>query len=284
MKKNYTLLCSLLFFGFVHAQIPNAGFENWSGGLPVGWWGQNDPDTLFVQSSQAHSGNSALRMNVANGGIPYGGYIYSGDSADTYFSISSPPGALYGWYIANIADSGDVLTINSSISTDTFALGISLGVGVTEATAVYKQFVFNYSYLGNDLGHDSASIEFGIQNQGSAFLTAATYFIIDDLSFGDSVSTTGITPVIVNAAIEQCVPNPTSGSVNVIYTLDQNSTASVNLYDLTGRLVKVLLSNTKQTPGRYKIPTDVSDLPAAVYICRLNANGLFYDNKLVVVK
>src|SRR5579862_7924802 len=91
MKKLYALLCSLFILGLIHAQIPNAGFENWSGGLPVGWWGVNSPDTLFVQSSDAHSGSSALRMNVAGGGITYGGYLFSGDSADIFFQSAPLP-------------------------------------------------------------------------------------------------------------------------------------------------------------------------------------------------
>src|SRR5579862_2732216 len=220
MKKLYALLCSLFILGLIHAQIPNAGFENWSGGLPVGWWGVNSPDTLFVQSSDAHSGSSALRMNVAGGGITYGGYLFSGDSADYLFPISSPPGALYGWYIGNIVDSGDMLTVNSTIYSGIYALAINGQIGVTEPTAVYKQFIINYTYnpLETNQGNDSASIEFGIQNQTSNFLSQNSYFIIDDLSFGDSVSTTGIYPVIANAALEQCIPNPASGNVNVIYT------------------------------------------------------------------
>jgi hypothetical protein len=286
MKTVYTLVSMLFVCVVLHAQIPNSGFENWSGGLPTGWWGQNVPDTLFVQSHNAHSGNSALRMNVSNmGGIASGGYLYTGDSLDYNFPISSPPGALYGWYIGHIVTTGDMLTVNSTIYTGIYALGINQSAGISQPSSVYKQFIINYAYgIGTNQGNDSAEIEFGIQNQTDSFLNPNTYFILDDLSFGDSVSTAGVNPVIANAALEQCIPNPTSGNVNVIYTLSENSTSSVALYDLMGRQVKLLLSDTKQTTGRYKIPTDVSDLPGGVYICRLNANGQFYDNKLMVAK
>ena len=50
----------------VSAQIPNAGFENWTGGNPDGWISNNVPGFIetITQSNNAHSGSYAVRGEV----------------------------------------------------------------------------------------------------------------------------------------------------------------------------------------------------------------------------
>ena len=48
MKYIYTiLLVVLISFSFIRSQVPNGGFENWTGGEPDFWITNND-DTLIV--------------------------------------------------------------------------------------------------------------------------------------------------------------------------------------------------------------------------------------------
>jgi len=51
-----------------------------------------------------------------------------------------------------------------------------------------------------------------------------------------------------------------------------------------GNKLKELLDSERQSPGRYKVKFDVSNLPGGVYFCCLNANGETITHKLIVSK
>ena len=284
MKTIYIFIPLLCFIRFAQAQIPNPSFESWSGGNPVGWSTSNTPgDTGVLQSNIAQNGVLAVRLNVVtvgkNGISPY---LTTGSALtnNIYFPITAAPVALHGWYIANIAGPGDEMEILSALSQN----GDSSGVGkdsIFDSTSVYKEFVVNYSYTGA-MAADSATITFYLNNV-SIPLNGATYFIIDDLYFGpDSVA--GVAQVTGNAVLEQCSPNPAGNIANIIYSIANHSAVNLTLYDVVGRQVKTLMDNREQTPGRYKVPTDVTDLPNGIYFYRLMVNGQSYTQKLVVSK
>ena len=284
MKKIYIFILLLFMTMLAQAQIPNSGFENWTAGMPNGWWAssQTPADSFISRSGTTHSGSYSLRLNtIFTGGFASGPFIYSGDSTNYNFPISSIPQALYGWYIGKIVDTGDELTINSETLSGGLVVGGNTVTGITQPSAVFKQFIINYSSWTGGSGPDSAYIEFGIQNfQGP--LGTGTFFIIDDLSFG--TASTGIAPITETAVLEQCSPNPATGMANIIYSISGRSTVSLTLYDMVGQKVKTLLDDTEQTEGRYKVPTDVSELSNGVYVYSLNVNGISYSNKLVVSK
>ena len=63
-----------------------------------------------------------------------------------------------------------------------------------------------------------------------------------------------------------------------------NCHVNLQVFDIAGQSVKVLLTDLEQPTGRYKIPVDVSELNSGIYFYRLNVNGLTYTEKLVVAK
>jgi len=65
---------ALSFPALTKAQIPNAGFETWAGGEPVGWVTTNYPGywVPVTQTANVYSGYSALQGTV----IDYYGYLY----------------------------------------------------------------------------------------------------------------------------------------------------------------------------------------------------------------
>jgi hypothetical protein len=283
IKYLYTVAALFFVTTILHAQIPNPGFENWNGLYPVGWISNSNglTDTPVFQSSNAHSGNYAVRMNGAQtSGAQVGGTLTSDNNGRIFYPLSSLPVALHGWYIGNVVNSGDALYVTSDVTINGAPV-ILAGGGITQSTTVYKEFVFNYS-TSSTTGADSVSFELGVENLTSP-LSPNTYFIVDDLSFG-AAATTGIAETDDNAVLEQCSPNPTTGIANIIYSIATAGTTSIVLYDMTGQKVRTLLADTEQVPGRYKIPTDVSGLPAGVYIYILTIDGRSYSQKLVVAK
>ena len=133
----------------------------------------------------------------------------------------------------------------------------------------------------------------------------AIYFINDAVGWavgtGGSIvkTTTGGVTAIENDnksiptdfSISQNYPNPFNQSTQISYTIPEGSGAisvSLKIYDLTGKLVKVLVYK-RQKPGFYSIVwngTDHSGLEAAsgVYLVVLDAGAFHQSRKLILLK
>ncbi len=75
-------------------------------------------------------------------------------------------------------------------------------------------------------------------------------------------------------------PTPCSGFSSVGYTITENTTVRLELYDMSGRVVTTLTEGFHQA-GDYQ--TDVSDLSPGVYIFRLTTVEAIETRKLVVL-
>ena len=72
--------------------------------------------------------------------------------------------------------------------------------------------------------------------------------------------------------LQQNYPNPTEDFTVIPFTLSQMTNVSLQLFDLTGRLVKVILNETMME-GEYQIKVDLQELPQGTYFYRMEANG-----------
>jgi len=77
--------------------------------------------------------------------------------------------------------------------------------------------------------------------------------------------------------ITQLTPKPA-----ITYTLPSSSSISLKLYDVTGKLVKTLVSGT-QTAGQHSIVWD-AEVPSGVYFVRLETSNRSATGKLVVAR
>lgn len=80
-------------------------------------------------------------------------------------------------------------------------------------------------------------------------------------------------------------PNPFRMNATIRYSLSTEVRASVQVHDLTGRLVRTLADGV-QKPGRYLVRWDGKDnqgrlLGYGVYFCRLEAGGITATGKVV---
>ena len=285
MKSIFTLLSFSILSISAFAQIPNHSFENWTSGEPDGWKSSNSVVAGTVeQSNNAKTGLSAVRLNVAvlAGNINYGGAVAIGTTLSNQqegFAYAGMPGALHGWYILNSVG-GDRIHIIGHLTKQ--AIGIDGGAGdAIVPTTVYREFVVNFLYGNTSI--DTARISLEIQpDTANSTVHLGTYGIVDSLYFGAAV--TGIEELNDIAQLEPCSPNPTNNIASIKYRLTTNSHVTLELYDIAGQKVETLLTETALSPGRYKVPTDVSALPNGIYIYRLSVNGQQLTQKLVVTK
>ncbi len=77
-------------------------------------------------------------------------------------------------------------------------------------------------------------------------------------------------------------PNPVQDDALLNYTLTTNETITINIYDVTGRLVEPVITNQNKTAGSYEELLNLGSLPAGFYILNLsNANSQSLSIKLV---
>jgi hypothetical protein len=283
MKTTFTCIVFFIVSAFLlKAQIPNASFENWTGTEPNGWTTYNGfPAGLVTQSSDAHTGSSAIRLNV----VPFigsnsGGSIWSASAASSfYFPVSSAPMALHGWFKFHSTVSTESFVVLSGTKSMGAATASAAGSNPTN-TLVYTEFIVNYNYIGTPAA-DSAFIFISLTEPDS--VRYGTYAIIDDLSFGP-IGPSGVADLNVDPILEPSSPNPASEFSTIIYRLNGSSTVSLCLYDLLGKKIMTLLDDLHQGSGHYKIPTDISNLPGGIYFYHLTVNGQLFTQKLMVAK
>jgi len=93
---------------------------------------------------------------------------------------------------------------------------------------------------------------------------------------------TGVEGGIVGAYnLLPIVPNPTTGSFAIRFSVPEASHTSVNIFDLSGRLVTSVVSQ-EMVSGTYR--SQVSGLPAGVYICRMESGTFEASERVVVIR
>ena len=252
------------------AQIPNAGFETWSGGSPTGWITTNAGTILpITQSSDAHGGTSAMQgttLSVFTINYPAEAY------AD--FSINSRYSSLKGWYKYSPVG-GDSLYIHAIFFKGTTGVAYTQ-FSTAASVSSYTQFTAPITYFSSTVP-DTAYIEIFIIPSGSSY-HAGTVFKIDDLSFGaptDVEESFSVKPNVF--ALSQNYPNPFNPSTTISFSVPTRSFVSLKVFDCLGKEVGIIVSE-ELSAGNYSRQWNASSLTSGVYFYRLQS-GSFTDTK-----
>jgi len=89
--------------------------------------------------------------------------------------------------------------------------------------------------------------------------------------------------------LEPPFPNPFNPQTKISYKLAEQSSVTLNVYDVNGRLVSRLLQNIQQSPGSYSIhwlgKDDLGRQAASgTYILRLNAGDFVQSQKVLLMR
>lgn len=84
------------------------------------------------------------------------------------------------------------------------------------------------------------------------------------------------------AKLSQNVPNPTKNGTNISYYLPKNAkTASIEIYNISGQLVRSLPLNEK---GNGTITLSASDLPSGTYVYKMTTDGKVTGSKKMIIQ
>jgi len=262
------------------AQIPNPSFENWTDGQPDGWYTYPIGSTDFgTESNTAHAGTKAVKMAAEDigGGNVFTGGLITGNENTTRYGCNCHPDALHFWYILHPVD-GEQIFVDIAATNIGLTLAGAGSAFITDNNDVYKEYVVPMIYNTSD-NLDSMSIGILLHGTANPLLHVGAYFIVDDLSWGPATSVEQLSPA---AATLEFVG--TSGSnTNIVYSLSRRANVQLDVYDVTGRLVKSVLNST-QTAGRYKAVEDFSTLTNGVYFCKLTVDGESFSKAFAVTR
>lgn len=265
----------------LHAQIPNPGFENWTGINPDGWVVfSNIPtvDTTVMKTTAGHTG-SALLGKV--GIFSYFGYvtlfppiIYS------EFPVSQRYSTFTGWYTFNPVG-GDSISIWAEMLKSNTPIGFAYAT--LSPRNSFGQFQTNFQYIASGTP-DSCLIEMLITGSAASHdsIHIGSTMVIDDLAFSgvDGVEAAG-SSLPSTYALRQNYPNPFNPSTVISYDLPAASHVLLRVYNMLGEEVATLI-NAGENPGRHVVRFDASGLPSGAYFYRLST-GTFTETKRLML-
>jgi hypothetical protein len=101
---------------------------------------------------------------------------------------------------------------------------------------------------------------------------------IDNIQIGEFVSAINEANNAIKISIN---PNPTNGISNLVFTNVSKSNISINLFDMTGKLVKNI-SNDIYSAGEHNIELNSTELAKGIYIIKVLQNEQTYTSKWMV--
>ena len=101
-------------------------------------------------------------------------------------------------------------------------------------------------------------------------------FISDDYTNTQS-------PDAVNNIKLSCFPNPASTETNVNYYLDKESEISLNLFSVTGELIKNIEKQSRKSMGHHQLTIDTAPLLEGVYLIVLNTGHTVATEKFTII-
>jgi len=168
-------------------------------------------------------------------------------------------------------------------------------VSITGQTGEFSRFAL-VSIPGNVVVSSQPSNVFNLSN------IAPGNYRIFHLSFQAGVSLAGVisgsdlegcfsvsNPISITAqscgaALLTSSPNPTSGISNVTFSLPEEGLSTLEVYDMSGRIVATLFNQVAQKDVEYRMEFDGLALPNGVYIYRLTSGSDVMIEKFMIAK
>lgn len=108
-------------------------------------------------------------------------------------------------------------------------------------------------------------------------------FTVDSIQINPVYATNvGINEIMVDEHKIKVYPNPATNYLTIQYNLQNNSSVKIELYDILGKEVKILLPETKQTADTYKNTWSLDELKSGLYFLKMNIDGVENTIKISV--
>ena len=161
---------------------------------------------------------------------------------------------------------------------------------VIAAWGSYENEDLGISLPGYDMG-DSIDLRLYSTSEGQELYVETT---LDGSTYGDTPLTSGTAVVLSSPAtpmayeLMQNYPNPFNPSTSIVFSLPETGHISLNIYDISGRLVSTLVDGTLDN-GVHNVMWNGTDMngelvSAGVYIYALESADMVMTKKMILMK
>lgn len=270
--------------------IANGDFENWnlaSSDEPIDWFTSNSSYIPYLQfpatkTTDAQNGTYAIRLE--NLTMPFGigyGYALAGPQGQNGpmpgFPVTQRDSSLNGYYkfFPQNTDTAMMYMVM-------FYQGTQVGWGF------YQEFntVNTYTYFSTPIYYDG--MFFGVPDSATIVLapfkggsnpSGNSVLFIDNLSLNSqSVSLKSHNQPNNKMFV---YPNPATDYTNVNYLIEKESMVTINVYDITGKLVETI-KNEKETAGSHMFKYDLRQLTSGIYSIEIKTKNYSQIEKISV--
>ncbi|MBN1462707.1 MAG: T9SS type A sorting domain-containing protein [Paludibacteraceae bacterium] len=289
MKKPPVILVLLIVISInAYAQIPNSGFEDWTGTVeyPTSWLNCNmaGGPTYPVSKSTDHYptdvGSFSVKMetnfvqaqqlNCAHGFIKTGQYL--GDFGPG-FAIVGHPNSLCGYY-KFLPENNDTMIISINL----FLAGTIVASGSLTSTSTVSDWTpFNIpisSYITADSAEIGFSAYYSVYGQMPTGPWGNSVMYVDNINFDNLI--TSVSEMKSDNATYSLYPNPASNNVTVDINTTNKIDLTLNIYSVTGKLI------TSYSFLQDKYQMDVSNLENGIYFVEIISNQWKKSQKLII--
>lgn len=309
MKKLSTLLIALSLGYVANAQIPNAGFENWTAhtassgnyDTPDDWGNADTLGTITLagvgytceKGTPGAVGSSYIKLTSkassvsAIGVVP--GIAVSGKisfsmtgtpSISSGFPITTRPANLTGqWqYTPGAGDQGSISVLltkrNVAASkTDTISYTEYQLAGTVSS---WTAFSIPLTYQHGDAPDSGRILLLSGKISGG---TAGSTLSVDDLAFTGSVPNGVVNVNNITPSIE-IYPNPATGYANISYESVTAGNVHISVTNLSGSTVTEV--DFKKSRGANTFPIDISKIASGIYFVKMSDENGVAVKKLFV--
>lgn len=277
------------------AQIPNNGFENWTSmgsySNPDSWDQLNAMTTSMsvytcTKGTPGSSGVSYIKLvskNVSGMGVMPGVAVSGVIDMTTFlpksgFAYGMRPQSLTGsWqYMASGSDAGFISSYLTKWNTglnkrDTIAVAMQNLAGMAMSWA---SFTINFNYLSGATP-DSAVI---ILSASGSVPVANSYLYVDNLAFTGSVA--GVKEngnLISNFSV---YPNPASEILFVEFNLQKNTSAKMQLIDISGKSIREI--NLIDVIGKINSAIALTGISKGIYFLKISSDKAVEVKKIII--
>lgn len=266
------------------AQIPNAGFEQWTLGEPDGWQTSNVQGVAIpiTRSATSHSDSFALRGEVVFAFFPP--IVQSGQRGKG-FAVSQRYTRVTGFY-QFYPVAGDQFVVNVTMFRNGKGIAVG-GIAIPDEASSYTPFTVDLNYLSGEVP-DTCIIKITIIGpMAGGDCHPGSTMLVDDLSFSGIVSVpeNKNVPSKIPEWFElyQNYPNPFNPKTIISYSLPKDSNVKIIVYNTLGQVVNVLVDQYK-LKGYHSVAWIANGLPSGVYLYSMEIPGYTATKKMFLKK
>lgn len=275
-------LTALLFASNISAQIPNEGFEQWSGSNPVNWVSGNVEGFTFVTpSGNPLSGQFAARLetkSIMGNLVPA---VLSAGSDGEGFPVSQRHGQLSFYYKFSKTVSTAYLFVSVGFKKGEDGIGAGV-LAINTPADNYTPVTIPVTYINEEIP-DLGVILIQVTDQNLSPAASGSYAEIDDLSFSILTDVNDESAGVNDFSLEQNFPNPFNPSTRINYQIAKDNFVTLKVYDIIGNELAALVNN-QQPAGKYSVDFNSANLPSGVYLYRLQAGNYIQTRKMTLIK